>query len=727
MRSHKNLKIRVLSCLLCFLAFFALKTPLSAAEEEDFNLFTREFGWVEWSDGKHMLRHHLNEQAFAFLDTREREISALKTREDWIKRQKKVKEILQDMVGPFPEKTPLKAKVTGKIQREGLFIEKIVYESMPRFYVTGCLFIPQGVSGKRPAILLLSGHYGEAFRAQHYQQLIYNLVKKGFIVFAIDPLGQGERFQYYDPEKQASLVGECWDEHDQAGRQCFLCGINIARYFIWDAVRGIDYLLTRSEVDPERIGVTGNSGGGTQTAYVAAFDDRIAAAAPSCYLTGFRRLLESLGADDAEQNIFPQLARGISHEDYIEAIAPKPYLIVSQTRDWFSIQGAREVFKEAGLAYRAFGKENNLQMTEDDNRHGYSRKNREAIYAFFQKVLEFPGSPVEEDTELLKPDQLQVTPTGQLSTSLGGETVFSLNQKDALELIEKIESSRKDVAGHLNQVKLKARELSGYLEPVERVDPVFRGRYHRTGYSIEMYVLQGENEDYVVPLLLFVPEGGGKYPALVYCHPEGKTAAVSPGGDLEKLVSCGYIVAAPDLIGTGETGDKSLGTDYGAMLIGKSRVGLQAGDIVRVVDMLKERSDVESGEIAAVAFGELAPALLHAAVFEPSIKGVALLEAPVSYRSIVMSRLYDFRFSCAVTGALTAYDLPDLEGCLSPRKIMLIELKDARKQPATSELVNRELGFPRRVYSLDNAPEKIKVVYHKPTDYIYSIVDWLSE
>lgn len=169
-----------------------------------------------------MLAHHLNKQAFSYLDIRDKEIAGLKTKEDWIKRQKKVKDILMNTVGPFPEKTPLNAKVTGVVKKEGYKIEKIIHESMPGFYVTGCLFIPDDIKGKRPAILFVSGHTQESFRYKEYQTMILNLVKKGFIVFGIDPVSQGERVQLYDLKKNASVIGPPTREHSSLGSQCFI-------------------------------------------------------------------------------------------------------------------------------------------------------------------------------------------------------------------------------------------------------------------------------------------------------------------------------------------------------------------------------------------------------------------------------------------------------------------------------------------------------------------------
>ncbi|HUU28460.1 MAG TPA: alpha/beta hydrolase family protein [archaeon] len=697
-----------------------LSTSLSVfAQEEDLSVLAR---WVEWSDGEHMLIHYLNRQAFGYLDLRDQELSKLNTKVDWIKRQAKVKEILMQIVGPFPEKTPLNPRITQVVKKDGYRIEKIIYQSMPNFYVTGCLFIPDQIKGKRPAILNVIGHTGIAFRGEGYQIFIQNLVRKGFIVFAIDPIGQGERLQYYDPGKKASVIGGPTSEHSYVGNQCFICGTSLGRYFAWDGIRGIDYLLTRKEVDPEKIGITGISGGGTQTSYIAALDDRIKASAPTCYITGFRRLLESIGPQDAEQNFYHGVASGITHADLLELRAPKPTLIVATTRDFFSIQGARETFAEVKRSYQAFGKEENASLVEDDHGHGYTRKNREAIYSFFQKTLEFPGNPADQEVEILKPEELNVTPTGQISTYLPGESVFSLNQKNAQKLIEKIAASRKDIESHLDQVRTKARELSGYATPAEGEWTVFRGRYQREGYSIELYALQGEGA-YVVPLLVFVPGGSGKFPAVIYLNPEGKSADASAGSRIEKLVKKGFLVAAADLIGTGETADKSESADYAAVLIGRSIPGIQAGDVSRVVNFLKNRADVQGDRIGAVAFNELCPALLHAAAFDKSISKVTLVGSPVSYQSIVMNRFYEFGFPCAVAGALTAYDLPDLAGCIAPRKLILAELKDQLKQPASKELVETELAFPRSVYSFKNAPDSLIILEAVPDQDLGSIIE----
>jgi hypothetical protein len=355
----------------------------ATAQDENLQVLDR---WIEWSNASNMLPLFLNDQAYQYLDIRKSRIAELQTRADWLKYQAQVKEVLMQIVGPLPDKTFLNPRVTGVVLKQGYRIEKILFESIPEYRVSGCLFIPDGLDEPRPAILNVIGHSLESFRRDIYQIPILNLVKKGFVVFAMDPMGQGERIQYTDAEKkQVGLFNQSSTrEHSYITNQLFLTGASSARYWIWDGMRAIDYLLTRPEVDGDRIGVAGLSGGGTQTAYLAAFDDRIKAASPAGYICGFRRLLQSIGPQDGEQNFYHGIASGIDHADLIEVFAPKPYLIAATTRDFFSIQGARETYAEVQNAYRAFGKPDHIQMTEDDYGHGYTLKNREATYAFFR-------------------------------------------------------------------------------------------------------------------------------------------------------------------------------------------------------------------------------------------------------------------------------------------------------------------------------------------------------
>jgi cephalosporin-C deacetylase-like acetyl esterase len=694
------------------LALGLAASTISVAQQEDLSVVAR---YIAWTDAPNWLQKRLNAIAFSQLAARRERIGKLGTVEDWKTRRKEVREALAKVVGPFPERTPLNPRVLGTVKKESYRIEKVVFESQPKFFVTACLFIPNQLNGRTPAILNVIGHTGIAFRAPSYQQLLLNLVRKGFIVLAMDPIGQGERLQYYDPALKRSSVGGSTDEHSYLANQCFLAESSAARYFTWDGIRAIDYLVSRPEVDPARIGVTGLSGGGTQTAYIAALDDRVAAAAPANYICGFERLFASIGPQDGEQHFNRGIVSGLDHADLLEVRAPKPTLIVATTRDFFSIQGAREVFAETLKAFEALGDRENLVLAEDDYEHGYTVRTREAIYRFFQKHLALPGQAADEKVWMLGLEELTVTKTGQVSDSLGGETVFSLNRAHAQRLLERLERSRAELATHLPKVKTAARDLSGYLAPREASGLIFRGQYQRDGYSIEKWAMAGEGE-YIVPFLLMIPAGVSNAPGVVYLHPGGKSAAAGRGGEIEWFVRQGYAVLAPDLPGVGEigpatapTGRRSLTAFLGAQT-GRSVVGIRAGDIARCVRYLESRTGIDGRRIAAVARGPMTIPLLHAAAFNDSIGKIALIEPLVSFESVVINRFYNTDFSDTVANALTGYDLPDLAAALAPRPLLVVGPQDQMGVAAAKEQVEREFRVVRAAYAHSGAAASFSTI-----------------
>ena len=709
-------------------------------DEENLNVFHQ---WIKWNNPGSLLINHLTKQAFDLYDIRDIEISKLKTRNDWVARQKKVKDKLLKLVGPFPEKTPLNAKITGIIKKDGYRIEKIVYEAMPGYYVTGCLYIPEGIKGKVPAILNVIGHNQEAFRAPLYQVINYNLVRKGMMVLAIDPPGQGEHVQYFDPKINFSSVGYTVIEHCYFGNQCFLTGSSAARYFTWEGIRGIDYLVSRRDVDPERIGVTGFSGGGTVTSYISAFDDRVKVSIPCSWATLNRRLLETKAGQDGESVILNGIAEGITFEDFVEVRAPKPTLLTFVSRDeYLSLQGAREAYEEARVAYRAFGLEDNIKLSEDDSKHWMTPKIRNDIYSFFMLHFGLKGDPSELEADIFTEEELKVTSTGQISTSFGSEMVFDVNRKESTKLIEALDLSRKDIDNHISKVKVKAKEISGFIDPSgEKPQPLLNGRYQRDGYSVGKYTIMGEGE-YPIPILLFIPNDiKSKQPAIIYLHSEGKMTEAGPGGAIEKLVRKGYVVAAPDIIGFGETKNtaaRDVTDGYTGVAIARSVVGIQAGDIVRVNGYLKSLSEVDPENIGAIGTGMICIPLLHAAAFDPSIKNITLIGSIASYSSVVMNRIYkigltptgnkgtghpyEVDFSWGIAGVLKEYDLPDLIGCIAPRKVVIIDLKDHALETSSSEVISQEMIFPLSVYSYLGVQDDLRFI--PAHEYSEAVVDW---
>jgi cephalosporin-C deacetylase-like acetyl esterase len=709
-------------------------------DEENLNVFQQ---WIRWNNPGSLLVNYLNEQAFGYYAQRDKEIEKLRTGDDWIARQKEVREKLMGFFGPLPEKGPLNPIVTGVIKKDGYRIEKIVFESFKGFYVTGCLYVPEKLKKRAPAVLNVIGHNQEAFRNPLYQVINYNLVKKGIIVFAIDPPGQGEHVQYWDPSVKFSLAGYSVLEHCYFGNQCFLSGFNCARYFIWDGMRAVDYLVSRKDVDPERLGVTGFSGGGTVTSYLGAYDDRIKVAIPCSWATASRKQLETKGGQDAEAEFWKMVSSGITLEDLLEVRAPKPTMMTFVSRDeYLCLQGAREAYRETGKAYAALGNPGNLRMVEDDSKHWMTHKIREAMYAFFMKHFNVAGDSTEVEAEILTPEELTVTPTGQIATYLGGKMIFDLNGADTKVLLDKLDKSRADIKDHLASVEKKAEEISGYRVPGEvQTEPFINGRYQRDGYSVGKYTIMGEGS-YPIPFLLFIPNSTERqYPALIYLNPKGKAADARPGGEIEKLVRKGYIVAAADVLGVGETANtaaRGITDGYTAVMIARSVVAIQAGDIVRMAQYLKSRPDTDPSRIGALGISEMCIPLLHAAAFDQTISNVTLIGPMISFRSVVMNRNYkigltpreggnywhphEIDFSWGVAGALQAYDLPDLMGCIAPRKLMLADIKNQILEPASSEMIKEETDFPLKAYSFRGAPDNIKIV--AGADDKLSLLSW---
>ena len=511
-QATRNRFVRWATAAVCFSCLLS-GSRLSYAQED---LQVLNKNWLHFSDAPTSIYRHFSNLAFEQLEDRREKVASLKSVQDWQDRQREVKEKLAKVLGSFPDKTPLRPQVTKKIERANFTVEHIVYESQPGLYVSSSLYLPKERKGKLPVIIYCSGHAPEGYRSDTYQHVIQNLVNKGFAVFAFDPVGQGERLEYPADETEKSLLGGPTKEHSYPGAQAFIAGRSQAWFMIWDGIRAVDYLLTRKEIDAQRIGITGRSGGGTQAAYIAAVDDRIYAAAPENYITSFQRLIETNGPQDAEQNFLHGIALGLDHADLLAVRAPKPTLMITTTRDIFNIQGARETFKEVARIYEAYGKADHFNMVEDDAAHASTLKNREAMYAFFQKHLGLPGNPKDEETIPFRPEELQVTPTGQVASAYQGETVFSLNQK--MTASSPVNTDIKD----------KAKALSGYRSPSEAAEPVMTGRLQREGYVVEKHFIKGEG-DYIIPYLLAVPDKPNEQ-AVIYLHEDGKATEAGAGG-----------------------------------------------------------------------------------------------------------------------------------------------------------------------------------------------------
>ena len=713
-------------CIACILAFL-FAVPAAAQESEDLNFAS---GLEQFQDIRRMLPSYLNNIGLQMLTQRQRQIERLVTIEDVSRRRAYLRERMLNDLGGFPERTPLNARVVGVLQRPGYRIEKVIFESQAHFYVTANLYLPTTGHPPYPAILFPLGHEPGGKTNPTWQQMLGSLATKGFVALTWDPIGQGERLQIYDEDLRESKVGDSTVEHTVVGAQCLLLGEHLARYTIWDGMRALDYLLSRPEVDPTRVGLTGNSGGGTHTAYIAALDDRIQAAAPSCYITSWRLMLQTIGPQDAEQTFPFWLQDGLDYPDYLYAFAPKPYLLLSAIRDFFPIAGARETFAEAAKVYSAIGAKEKLGMFEADDGHGYNKTRRLAAYEWFGRWLKgVEDKDPEPQIEMATPEELRCTPTGQVSTSLGGESVFTLNQKR----LERLKANRRTQPVELPG---KAQELIHYEPSSTSLQVRPYGTIPRSGYHIEKLTYESE-PGITIPSLLFVPDGDGKRAGVLLVSGDGKKASAP---EAEQLVTSGMVVLSIDARGFGET---QVNTDvdrkefdhyFGdfkdamtALLIGKTMVGMRALDITRGVDLLSARQGIDRGKIYVYGKKGGSVPSLYAAVLDRRIRKLILEDMLSSYDSVGENIIHRQVFESVVPGALKFYDLPDLVATLAPRQVSIVSGADplghelpvnaVQKEYSRAVEAYRQMGVERAIHIRNRMPgEDTTTIYRELTD-----------
>jgi dienelactone hydrolase len=238
-----------------------------------------------------MVQEWFIEQVRAAEDKNKERLAGLKTKADAEAYVRSVQQRIAESFGPLPERTPLNAKITGKVERDTYRIEKVLFESRPGFPVTANLYIPHETAERKyplPGVVGTCGHSANGKAAEAYQSFAQGLARQGYVVLIFDPIGQGERLQYVD-ENLKPKFGSGVSEHLLAGNQQYLVGEFFGTWRAWDGIRALDYLLTRPEVDPMRVGVTGNSGGGTMTTWLCGLERRWTMAAPACFVTTFRR------------------------------------------------------------------------------------------------------------------------------------------------------------------------------------------------------------------------------------------------------------------------------------------------------------------------------------------------------------------------------------------------------------------------------------------------------
>ena len=498
------------------------------------------------------------EMAWQEDDQRRRAWGEVRTEEDLLRVQRKVEEQLLAMLGGLPtERTPLHARITAKIPMDGFRIEKLIFESLPGVYVTALLYVPEDGNKTHPAILVPSGH--SANGKVHYQALCQRLVQRGYVVISWDPVGQGERSQFWDAKSGKSRYNLICAEHAVLGNLAYLAGTNLARWETWDGIRAVDYLVTRPEVDPERINITGTSGGGFQAAHIAALDRRIKVAAPSCYITALpMRMYNRIFKDpdsDPEQDLYGMISNQVDHAGLLLMMYPRPVFVAAAVLDFFPIEGTRKTVREITELYSQFHHADRIAMAEGYHDHQYSPENQEAAMNFLDHFNGLPArsglAPVKE----LDEKALQCTRTGQVMLDFAdARSLMDVIREYYLERKNQPTKNLKDLYYSDSYPRISSwtvAEFRGEVPGREEIRWEGRGSSQFEGVTIEKYVLH--HSQYLELPLLYIHKAGGSRRAVLFWLGESGKATAQDWPDLVKYLDAGYDIVSMDARGLGET------------------------------------------------------------------------------------------------------------------------------------------------------------------------------
>lgn len=482
--------------------------------------------------------------------------AAVRTEAELLALQQETRQKLLELLGGLPAgKTPLNARISGRLAGDGFHVEKIIFESLPRVFVTALLYVPEKGQVPFPAVLVACGHSTNG--KIYYQSLCQRLAKRGYVVICWDPVGQGERSQFWDAAAGKSRYNMVCGEHAVLGNQAYLAGTNLARWEIWDGMRALDYLLTRPEVDPKRISITGTSGGGFQAAHIAALDGRIHVAAPSCYISSLpMRMANRIFKDpdsDPEQDIYRMVEAGIDHAGLLLLVYPRPLILAAAVEDYFPIEGARRSFREIAALYRRFELGARLEMVEGYHPHRFSDENQLAVINFLGR---FNGQPSASSLPAVAP-----LPEKELLCTRSGQV--SLEFSDAQPMTDFIRQHFEENQGK-ERTKIATLYRSGLYPgiqnwpviPDEADSPALKIYWKKIGnlengpWQWEQYQLRHSGR-LRIPLVHIHAQNGGKGPLVFWIKENGKANAQDWPAILS-LLQKGMEVVSYDFRGQGE-------------------------------------------------------------------------------------------------------------------------------------------------------------------------------
>ena len=489
------------------------------------------------------MARHIDRRTYAAIEENDKERNAIKGKRELDKRIQAMRAAFAASIGPLPYNpaTPLNARVTGTLVEEDMSIEKVVFTSRPHIYVTATVYVPRDIDLPAPAILFQPGHAAVGKAHPQYQQVARTIAAHGMIVMLMDPPGQGERLNYFVEGEEKPRIGGAVPDHDQFGTLFYLAGRNPVACFLADAMRAIDYLQTRSDVDPMRIGATGSSGGGTMTSVLAAIDPRVQAAAPGTFLSTRDAITVGAQGQDIEQMWPGTLAAGFDHHELIACFCPKPYLILAVDADSFPIDGTHEIYEYAKMCYKFAGKPDAVRLFVDRSTHMFTLPLAKAAGRFFAEVFGLPATNVDtSNVPTLTEKELSVTASGQVVWEYPDAWPMWREAKAMLE------NTYRPAPEVIKRSLL--RRLNGYSAP--SLAKNYR-IYAKGSGGKETYLMWYAGKNLPIHGVLLTENPDAEQPVTVVLMPNGLADAPTYAAVLDRLLAEGRTLLLANLTGRG--------------------------------------------------------------------------------------------------------------------------------------------------------------------------------
>lgn len=548
-------------------------------------------------------------------------------KEAWTERRKQVEAGFRGAIGlaRLPERTPLDARVLRTHDLGDCVLENVIFHSRPETPVPANIYRPKGFEGQRlPAVLSVLGHWLEDGKAAPQNQILARkLAQLGFVVMTYDAIGHGER-------------NRTGNTHHHAGYALLPLGETIAGWMVWDSMRAADYLQSRSDVDPQRIGIAGNSGGGLNTLFTSAVDARFRAAAVAGYVFEFQSWMK-YGGPHCTCVYLPGLYQWMEWFEIGALTAPRPLLMLQGARDSiFPRTSARGAGHTTEALYRLLDLPGRARLDMFPNEpHGLTKPFRESIYGWMRLHLADQG-----DGRALSEGTVAPMPAKDPRLLCDGEDKIFGAAPSIVELAARRAGSTR-VAGTKEE---RAAYVSKLVAPRESEPDLQQARTMESvkipGGTREKVVFLSEIGEYI-PAIVWRPEAP-KPPVVLIADARGK-GAVARSVLVAPLLAAGYAVVAVDLRGRGETlGVRTNGRTNNyhfvshSIMWGKPLAGRRAFDLSRTVDYLERRQDLSTAGLAAIGIGDDALPVLLAAVTDRRIRGAVSAGYDLSFRSQVI-------------------------------------------------------------------------------------------